>query len=266
MRLGSLVLVGVLLPFFLYPEMSYAQAPQQPMEQERSPYKVTIFHIKHRDPTILAQALDGLRSGAPNTAMVPNKQLKTITVRDFPENIASIGEALKRLDVPEPKAPAAVPVNIEMQLHLIAASQQTGERSEPPASLAPVINQLRSTLKFSNYRYLTTFTSRLLSGGKVFNNGVIEEPFPQTQPARKSNYQYQVASVQNLEDSAGKSFFYVRSFSFNLTLRLPNGDARDIGFNTDLTLREGETAVVGTANVGSSDEAIILIVTARAVK
>jgi hypothetical protein len=36
--------------------------------------------------------------------------------------------------------------------------------------------------------------------------------------------------------------------------------------NTGLNLREGETVVVGTSNIGSSNEGIILVVSAKKVK
>ncbi len=87
--------------------------PQRPA----SPYRAMVFDVKHRDPEALANALQPLQSGQPQTSMVANRQMKTITVRDYPENLAAIGEALRRLDVPEAMSPfrPRPPSSIEFQ-------------------------------------------------------------------------------------------------------------------------------------------------------
>ena len=75
---------------------------------------VKLFEIKHRSRNSLANSVKPLGSGAGNATIYANEDLKTVTVRDFPENIAAIEEALKRLDVPDeiqPPQPTAKPVN-----------------------------------------------------------------------------------------------------------------------------------------------------------
>ena len=157
------------------------QPPQQQTEPQRpqSPYKAQVFAVQYRDPEALASALEPLRSGQPHTSMVANRQMKTITVRDYPENIAAIGEALRRLDVPDATyRPPRTPSSIEFQLHLIAASPTAAEKTAFPAALEPVVSQLKSTLKFANYRYLTTFSNRVNESGTIDSTGVISPPFP----------------------------------------------------------------------------------------
>jgi hypothetical protein len=46
----------------------------------------------------------------------------------------------------------------------------------------------------------------------------------------------------------------------------PSTQYRDIGIITPLSLREGEMAVVGTTNIGGSDEAIIVVISVKRVK
>src|SRR6188508_2551367 len=82
------------------PQAQQQQVPSRP----QSPYKAMVFDVKYRDPDALATVLQPLLSGTSNTSMVPNRSMKTITVRDYPENITAIGEALKRLDVPDTPA------------------------------------------------------------------------------------------------------------------------------------------------------------------
>ena len=276
MKLRTITLFSLAILLLLTPLTSFGQGqtqPQQTPAETRSPFKVMIFEVKHRDPETLAGALGGLRSDAPNTGMVPNRALKTITVRDYPENIAAIGEALKRLDVPEPvQPPRAIPVDIEFNLYLIAASQTAGEKTPFPPALEPVVTQMRSTLKFSNYRFLTTFSNRVNDDGRISSSGVISSPFPVSGVTAtiKSNYSYDVNTVRSFQDPSGKTGFNLRTFKFSLSVPIDSGNGgyafRDVGISTQLNLREGEMAVVGTANVGSSDEAIIVVVTAKKVK
>jgi hypothetical protein len=275
MKLRTITLFSMAL-LLLTPLAGYGQGqtqPQQTPADSRSAYKVQIFEVKHRNPETLAGALGGLGSGAPHTVMIANRALNTITVRDFPENIAAIGEALKRLDVPEPvPPPMPIPVDIEFNLYLIAASQTAGEKTPFPPALEPVITQMRSTLKFSNYRFLTTFSNRVNNDGRISSSGVISSPFPVSSVTTniKSNYSYDVNTVRSFQDPSGKTGFNLRTFKFSLSVPIDAGNGgynfRDIGISTQLNLREGEMAVVGTANVGSSDEAIIVVVTAKKVK
>lgn len=273
MKLRTLLLMGMLIPMLAHGATAAVQTTEQQQTAQpapSSPYKVMIFEVKHRDPETLTKALDGLRSSGPNTAMVPNRQLKTITVRDYPENISAISDAIKRLDVPEVTKPAEIPVDIEFNLHLIAASLAAGEKTAFPPALEPVLAQMRAALKFTNYRYLTALTNRIKNNGRIQATGIISAPFPILGKNIKSNYSYEVRQVLTIVDAAGKHAFLLAGFKFNLSVPVENTDGgysfRDAGIHTELNLRDGETAVVGTANVGSSDEAIILVVTAKRVK
>ncbi|MET0624566.1 MAG: secretin N-terminal domain-containing protein, partial [Pyrinomonadaceae bacterium] len=60
-----------------------------------------VFDIKNRDPVSLSRVLAPLTSGFRGAVVMPNPEFRTITVRDFPENIAVIEEAIRRLDTPE---------------------------------------------------------------------------------------------------------------------------------------------------------------------
>ena len=273
MQLKSILFVGILLPALLWPALGNGQnPPQQKQEQKdeyKSPYRVKIFEVKHRPPNVLAEALAGLLSGTGPSRINPNQQLNTITVRDYPENLAAIEEALKRLDVPETRPPAIAAPSIEFQLHLIAASQTSMEKATMPPGLDAVVTQLKATLKYTNYRYLTTLSSRVRDGGTIEASGAIDTPFQLPNlSTRSSSYNYAVLNVGIVDDASGRAF-QTRQFRFTLSVPVQLGNDvqyRDIGLKTDLSVREGENAVVGTANVGGSDTAIIIVVNAKKVK
>lgn len=278
MKFKSLV-PGIALLLLIAVPTHNAQTPAQQKETEeraktaetrsQSPYKVVIFDVKYRNPDAVARALVG--SGAPGTQIVPNRELKTITVRDYPENIMVIGDAIKRFDVPGPEV-SKVPESLEFELHLIAASQSAAEKSTVPPTLEKVVQEMKATLKYGSYRYLTTLASRVSNGGTIQGNGYIDPPFQIAGSAIKSNYNYQLQRVEIISDVAGREAYQIKQFQFGLQVPITNPNnpsstqMQGIGMITELTLREGENAVVGTANVGGSGEAVIVVVTARKVK
>jgi hypothetical protein len=240
--------------------------------QDAKKFAVKLFEIKYRSPSSLRDTVAALMSGAGNALITANENLKTLTVRDFPENIAAIEEAIKRLDVPDKS-----PVSLEFQLHLIAASMSPSEKNTLPKNLEPVLEQLRSTLKFTNYRYVSSALNRVSDRGRIESSGVTGSLFPTpsgvtNNPDNPSFYNYSLSRVSLTQDAAGKESIQIESFKFGVSVPVRVGpdprsiQYRDIGIITPLSLREGEMAVVGTANIGGSDEAIIVVISVKKVR
>ena len=120
-------------------------------------FKSKVFEVKYRDAGSLASVLQKLGSGFKGASISANSEFRTLTVRDFPENLASIEEALKRLDTPAAPRP-----NIELHMHVLVASNTTGTTAqEVPAELRDVLTQLRDTLSYRNYELATSVVQRL---------------------------------------------------------------------------------------------------------
>src|SRR5262245_4299824 len=99
--LFSLLLVCAMPTSYTFAQSTGGQKDEQKKdEQTPAPQlpqlSVKLFEIKHRSPRSLANSLQSLGSGLPNTTIYPNEDLRTLTVRDYPENIAAIEDALKR--------------------------------------------------------------------------------------------------------------------------------------------------------------------------
>src|SRR5919206_3383376 len=134
-----------------------AQQTQPPAPQyvENTGFKNRIFEVKYRDPDSLLSVIKLLTSGFKGAQASADDNFKTITVRDFPENLAAIEDALKRLDTPEAPHP-----EIELHIHVLIAGNTELGASEVPAELKDVVGQLRSTLNFKNYYLLTSIIQR----------------------------------------------------------------------------------------------------------
>src|ERR1044072_6029227 len=75
------------------------EKPKEDFVTERQ-FKSKIFEVKYREPSSIANVLRNLGSGFKGASISANNEFRTLTVRDFPENLASIEEAIKRLDTP----------------------------------------------------------------------------------------------------------------------------------------------------------------------
>jgi Bacterial type II/III secretion system short domain len=267
--LFSLLLVCAIPASFTIAQTGAEQKKEEKESaQDVKKFAVKLFEIRYRHPESLANALFALGSGTPGSTMQPNTSLGTLTVRDFPENIAAIEEALKRLDVPDKS-----PVSLEFQLHLIAASMTPSEKTTLPKNLEAVVEQLKSTLKFTNYRYVNSALNRVSDRGKIDSSGVTSSLFPTigvvNAPDNPSYYQYSLSRVSLTQDATGKESIQIDSFRFSVSVpvKVAGGyQYKDIGITTPLSLREAEIAVVGTANISGSDEAIIVAISVKKAK
>jgi hypothetical protein len=175
--------------------------------------------------------------------------------------------------------PEQSPTPLEFKIHLISASMTGSDLKEQVMqNLEPVIKQLKSSLRFTNYRYISSTLSRANDGGNIESSGVTGSLFPPpagvvTNQGNPSFYHYKIRSIKLRQDSLGKDTVQVNEFEFSVSVPISlnsvnsaNVQYRSIGIKTPLTLREGEMAVVGTANISGSDEAIIVVVSVNKVR
>lgn len=245
---------------------AWAQTNPEPKKEEPRKFQVKMLEVKYRSPNTLSQALDTLRSGAGGSQITPNNELKTLTVRDYPENIAVIEEALKKLDQPE-----AAPTSLQIQMHLIQATNEATDKASFPKDMEPVLTQLQATLKYKGYRFLNTYISRVNDGGSVESSGM-GDPKLSLSAQTPAFLTYQMNNVRLATDLSGKEAIRIGRFRFSARVPINMGTAnsniqyQDIGLNTELSTREGEMAVVGTTDLGTSDGAFIVVINVRKLK
>src|SRR5262245_37268628 len=166
--------------------------------------------------------------------------------------------------------------NLDTQLFLIVGTNQPVADDKLPASLDPVIKQLRSTLPFKNYRLAATLLNRVKNegrldlswiGGPLATAGASSQQTP-------SFSQFKVRQVRLVRNAAGDSVVQMLGFNFGARVPIQVGQVaasggfpatnyEPTGLATDISIREGEPVIVGTLNVGPSGDAIILVVSAK---
>lgn len=238
-------------------------AKTEPQYVDFQGFKGKVLEVKNRDPRSLVSLLTPLGSGFKGAVLSPNSEFKTITIRDFPENIATIEEALKRLDVPMPaKAAEAPKPDVEVYGYILIASQGDQTANDYPKAIDDVIKQLQSNLTFKNYRLLTSIVQRTRLGNSVQSAGTALL----SDKSVAADYEFHIGQVRSENEVDGVSPIVLS----NLDLRF-NGQNSSEGQNpgsarlsTSLKLRDGEKVVVGTASL--KDKALILVLTTKVLK
>ncbi len=218
-----------------------------------------VFELHNRMPNDVYMAIRLLGTPLKPAEMMPSNDMRTITIRDYPEKVVEIGEAIKRLD-----APLTAPAAIEFRIAVLVGSKSPLSGQAVPNDLAPVVKQLQSTLAYSNYSLVASIVQRAaVTRGSVEGSGVVEAVAvggdPKDRPVR---YNYHFESLQ-LDSLSQPPTVGIQTFSFTLMYPTSRG-TEPVGFKTPVTMHDNEKVVIGTASM--NDKALIVVLTAHFAK
>jgi hypothetical protein len=209
----------------------------------------------------------------PKLSFSADPVLRLIAINGEPEAVSALEQVIKTLDVP----PAVTQQqNVEVTAYLVIASPQAGP-SKVPQDLESVVKQVKSVFPYQSYQTLETILLRVRNGQNGFTSGNAPAPGLTGENEQRSSYEFRFQSVGVTSSDKVRS---VRIDGLNLQLRVPyrqvwtaddgvkkeRFSSRDTRINTDIDLREGQKVVVGKSNIDGSDNALILVLTARVVE
>jgi hypothetical protein len=169
-------------------------------------------------------------------------------------------------------------INLDTQLYLIVGTNQDVADAKLPASLDPVIKQLRASMPFKNYRLEATLMNRVKNGGRLdvkWLGGRFEASPSAEAETKSSNNHLQIRLVKLFQSTEGQQKVQMQGFNFIARVPVPVTSVATTGamfptFNyettslaTDISMTESTPVIVGTLNVNPSGDAIILVVTAQ---
>lgn len=260
---SKVLIVFSLLCLFSLPSMAQQKPPAEtpkPVEVV-SGLKGKIFEIKYREPREIHATVMVLGSGAPGATMTYSTETRTITVRDYPENLATIEEAIKRLDVPRPNRP--IEPDIELHIHVLLAAHEAMGTSAYPKELEAVVKQLQATLNYQHYSLLTSIVQRTKGTSQLAGEGNVAIKVAEL-PGYLV-YRYWIGRIvpeMGENNSLSLSF---RDFTFELSGQQKMAELIGGGkISTTFSLRDGEKVVVGTAAL--RDKGMIVVLTAKVMK
>jgi hypothetical protein len=219
-------------------------AQQKEVKEERT---TKLVHLKYVDPESIRALISQF-----GVAVMPNSQLKAMTLSGLPGQIAAAEAALQQLDV--------APKNIELIAYFVVGSDQTNITGSPvPQEIRDVIGQLKTTFTFKDYRMLDVLTLRTRTGSSAESSGILDA---RSNPPRLSMFSVRNATVS--EDGST-----VRLDRMHAGLRIPivsqgaKTEFMNTGIDQDIDVKEGQKVVVGRASLEGPDKALFVILMAR---
>ena len=255
------IVLAIVLLLVTLPNFAQEKEPEYVTNRE---FKSRVFEVHNRDAHDIANSIRLLGSGAKGAAVDVNGQLKTITVRDFPENLATIEQAIQRLDVP-----ANATTEASLRTWVVIGSKTPIPNAQAlPEDLEPVVKELRTTLQYSHYTLMAANVSRVSRGIQAQNSGIAEATALGMTPREGQPVIYSYVVREPMIVSNGDhASMSTAGFRFSMRFPIDTGKGiqyQDVGFETPVTVRDKEKVVIGTTTMG--DKALIVIVTADITK
>lgn len=251
----------VILAVLLFPAAAMAQDKPADDYNTVREFRSKVFEVHNRDAGVIAGSVKLLGSGFKGAALSVNDHMHTITVRDFPENVAAIESAITRLDQPITDVP-----NIEMKISVLIGSKTPLAGAETiPEELAPVVKQLQSTLRYAHYGLMTATVQRTRPGDGLNGSGVAE-PTLLGMTVREGQpilYSYRLRRIT--ATGGERPSIDIENFEFSMRVPITVGGTtatqyQSVGFETPVSIRQNEKVVIGTTTMG--EKALIVVVTA----
>ncbi len=229
--------------------------------QERPVRVQKILQVKYADPQRLANLLSvfGLK-------LQVDSAMKVIAVDGVSETVNAFEEALKRLDVPSPAEK-----NIELLFHVLMASAKP-VAEKLPADLEEVARRLRAVFAYQGFSLLDTIIMRVRDGQGSNSSGATSGRLNRDGGDQIPRYQL---GIRKAELASADKAAMIRIDDLRFGLQLPvsfkddkgvtHTNYREAGMQTAIDIREGQKVVVGKATTDGSDQAVILVATARVV-
>lgn len=189
-------------------------------------------------------------------------------------NGASVASAQRQEQTSATSTTRNEDVDLEVQLQLIVASNGAGEGAKLSPQLEATIRQLRTSLPYSNYRWAATFINRVSNGSHTTTRGIAGPLLGTTPPTSSVPSFYELAFTDMMLVSSGTRPQLVH-FKLHFGARLPvmagGGGSNspqavsyeNTGITTSLSIPENEPVIVGTMNLGASNEMLVLVISVR---
>ena len=216
---------------------------------------VRVIEVRNADPEGIVNTLNAVMPGI-------SRNGRMLVVRGSESVVTMIEDAVKKLDVaPPPPLGMQRVANVEFTFQLLYGSPQEGA-STIPGDLEATVRQLRALFPYKNYRVLDTQVLRGRDGAAVEFSGTLPG----------SDSVYNLKYTPRVSPGAAPRSVRAQRLEFGARIKGFSDAAKTIaqfvptGIITDVDAREGQKTVVGKSNVSGTDDAIILVITAKVIE
>jgi hypothetical protein len=254
--MSALLLAGVARP---------QQAVEKPATEAEKGWVTKVFEIQHQDVGAVVPLISqfGVR-------LSHSPKLRALAVTGPPQVVEAVGEAIRRLDVPSP--------NVELTAYLLAATPRAEESGALPSELEKIAAELRKIFRYQSLRVLDTIVMRVAAGGvaraATVTSSLLTVPGLALPPSRLTLEAFNVMVSLRGE----RKLIRVQPLQLNGVVSLPASASttdpqqpvvpaslsqQNVGFDTNLDIPDGQKVIVGKANLGTTENALILVLGAR---
>jgi hypothetical protein len=240
MKKVSLAVLAVLL--FLAASLPAAQeAPKSKMREE-------VVQLNYVSFNEIEGLLVPFLSKEGNIRGAINKHL--FSIKDYPENAEKILAFIRKIDVR--------PVDLAFTIQLILASASNEAKTDESLADDPILKELRSFLRYKNFTLLDTSFVRAVDRERSrITMGTSETEFNlDLEPVYVSEGKTDLLRV-NIDLSQRWESIKAGGGTESHAKRL---------IESNLSLKPGESTVVGVSKMGGSDKGLILIISGKVVK
>lgn len=164
----------------------------------------------------------------------------------------------------------------EVILHVVVASNNKGEKTVLPASLSPVISNLKKDYSYQNYNLAATFLERISTNGIIGHTGVLNQ-LDQTSQNNIFYSDWGLSGLKAGKDEKGRDLINFQTFNFGAKIPVvvavnAKGDVNQVVNYENIGIRinrfnlpENKPTIIGSLATPKTDEFIFLILTVRPV-
>jgi hypothetical protein len=185
----------------------------------------------------------------------------TLVIRATPDQLEMVQQVINATDKPRPATSAG---NVEFVVQLIEGTDQATPGA--PKGLEEVIRQLSNAFPYGGYRLVETFIVRAKIGDK---NAEVNGLIPSAEGLPPTHYSYSVRARAIVPQGSGR-VIQLEALRLNLRVPVPTGNSghnfTDIGIQTEMSVPEGKTVVVGKAGAAGPIRGLFLVMTAKVVE
>jgi len=162
--------------------------------------------------------------------------------------------------------PRTVESSFEVTLSLVAGSNDSSQKGDLPASLAPIAKQLRSTFGFTNLRLADTYVGRIGNMGNIAYKSIANIDGG-SQSSTPSFLDWQISDLRNAANAANTVF--INSFRFGARVPVVVGPSanntpiqyENIGLTVDrMTSAINSPILIGTVALPKADGGRVFLV------
>ena len=165
---------------------------------------------------------------------------------------------------PKPQAETSY----DVVLHILTASNNSGDKSTVPATLSNVVKKLKTVYSFANYRLDSTFLQRIANNGNIEFRGIDNTSIQNQENSPQTFLDWTINGFQSLPNTNGQNLIQVQNFRFGQRVPIRTSDGginyEQIGLTIQrFSMSENVPTIIGSLSTSNPNELTLIVLTVK---